>query len=603
MKKIVKGNDFTMKIPVSKYDQDQLVNYSLPGCTDIEVSLISGLGKRYQLTYNIGVDDDYVLYAHVTASEIPLGSYSLEVKGKKYGISWRSNEYEQIQMVDYNKDGDTAFEPDEGDDSVEMNTAIVILSRDVDQLHDSISQIVSDLDNLKFDTSISPTNYYSKVQINEFNSEINSSISDISNNLNDISINVNDISTRLNTDYLKKNDFNSSYIELNDKIENVSVGDITEQLNPINNSIQTLSEKDNDIDSSISDISTRLKNDYIGKTLFDSSYKELSDKLKTVDITEQLNPINNSIQTLTQKDNDIDSSISDISTRLKNDYIEKTLFDSSYNQLEKKIKNASLDELDYHITLVETNLNTYVSKTENLQNSFDNLIGTDQKNGTIDTFTDVKKFFANISDSSTLSELLKDNTGSGNVDLSNYVTKPMHNSAIISLNSRIDATNSSINLYILEHDISTNEIKNNISDLSTKLDSSYYNKDDINNKLKYYVSLTQYNEHNTTIEDRFNNYTKTYELETAIENYGFIKSTDVDSKITTALTDYIKSTDVDSKITTALTDYIKSTDVDSKITAALTDYKKVKVITESEYNDLVSAGTVNNDIVYMIYTN
>jgi len=54
------------------------------------------------------------------------------VKGKKYGISWRSNEYEQIQMVDYNKDGDTAFEPDEGDDSVEMNTAIVILSRDVD---------------------------------------------------------------------------------------------------------------------------------------------------------------------------------------------------------------------------------------------------------------------------------------------------------------------------------------------------------------------------------------------------------------------------------------------------------------------------------------
>jgi len=90
---------------------------------------------------------------------------------------------------------------------------------------------------LKFDTSISPTNYYSKVQINEFNSEINSSISDISNNLNDISINVNDISTRLNTDYLKKNDFNSSYIELNDKIENVSVGDITEQLNPINNSI------------------------------------------------------------------------------------------------------------------------------------------------------------------------------------------------------------------------------------------------------------------------------------------------------------------------------------------------------------------------------
>lgn len=53
-------------------------------------------------------------------------------------------------------------------------------------------------------------------------------------------------------------------------------------------------------------------------------------------------------------------------------------------------------------------------------------------------------------------------------------------------------------------------------------------------------------------------------------------STEVDGKITTALTDYEKSADVDTKITTALQDYDKSDVIDSKITTSLTDYIKTE---------------------------
>lgn len=49
------------------------------------------------------------------------------MKGKLFGCSWRSNEYEQIQLVDNNAQGDTVFEPQEGEDSVEMDTAVVVL--------------------------------------------------------------------------------------------------------------------------------------------------------------------------------------------------------------------------------------------------------------------------------------------------------------------------------------------------------------------------------------------------------------------------------------------------------------------------------------------
>lgn len=127
MKKIVKGNDFTLRIPVMKVVDGEKVAFPLPACTDVVVR-IANQYKRTELAHSIDVSEDNVIIAKVEGDQISLGTYAIEVKGKIFGNDWRSNEYPQFQIVSNNADADTQFgETDEGDDSVEMDTALVIL--------------------------------------------------------------------------------------------------------------------------------------------------------------------------------------------------------------------------------------------------------------------------------------------------------------------------------------------------------------------------------------------------------------------------------------------------------------------------------------------
>lgn len=126
MKKIVRGNDFTMRIPVRKIVNGEQVKFPLPACTDIAVNLVNAY-RRTALVYNVAVADDSVIEARVDGDHISVGKYALEVRGKLFGNDWRSNEYEQVQIVDNNASSDTVFEPSEGEDSVEMDTAVVVL--------------------------------------------------------------------------------------------------------------------------------------------------------------------------------------------------------------------------------------------------------------------------------------------------------------------------------------------------------------------------------------------------------------------------------------------------------------------------------------------
>lgn len=127
MKKIVRGNDFTLRIPVMKIVNGERVAFPLPGCTDIKVNIVNQY-RRIALSYTIDVSEDNVLLARVEGDKVAVGTYALEVKGKIFGNDWRSNEYEQFQIVDNNASGDTVFEPQEGEDSVEMDTALVVLA-------------------------------------------------------------------------------------------------------------------------------------------------------------------------------------------------------------------------------------------------------------------------------------------------------------------------------------------------------------------------------------------------------------------------------------------------------------------------------------------
>lgn len=66
------------------------------------------------------------------------------------------------------------------------------------------------------------------------------------------------------------------------------------------------------------------------------------------------------------------------------------------------------------------------------------------------------------------------------------------------------------------------------------------------------------------------------------------------------LSDYIKSADLDTKVGEA--GYIKETQANTLIGTAVDGFKKIILITETDYNSLVGAGTVDENVVYMTYS-
>ena len=139
MKKIVKGNDFTLRIPVMKMVDGQAKAFPLPACTDVVVQVCNQF-RRILLAFEIDVKEDNVLLARVEGDKMSLGTYAIEVRGKIFGNDWRSNEYPQFSIVAKNADADTEFgETDDGDNSVEMDTAMVILPPTV-ELSDLINK-------------------------------------------------------------------------------------------------------------------------------------------------------------------------------------------------------------------------------------------------------------------------------------------------------------------------------------------------------------------------------------------------------------------------------------------------------------------------------
>lgn len=177
MKKIVKGNDFTLRIPVMKMVEGQPNAFPLPACTDVVVQVCNQF-KRIPLAFSIDVKEDNVLLARVEGDQMSLGTYAIEVKGKIFGNDWRSNEYPQFAIVANNADADTEFgATDEGDNSVEMDTAMVILPPTV-ELSDLISETNEALG--KVDGAVSKTDEAVK-KANDAVSQINGALEKVRN--------------------------------------------------------------------------------------------------------------------------------------------------------------------------------------------------------------------------------------------------------------------------------------------------------------------------------------------------------------------------------------------------------------------------------------
>lgn len=177
MKKIVKGNDFTLRIPVAKMVEGQAQAFPLPACTDVVVQVCNQF-KRIPLVFEIDVKEDNVLLAKVEGDKMSLGTYAIEVKGKIFGNDWRSNEYPQFAIVSNNADADTEFgETDEGDNSVEMDTAIVILPPSVE-----LSGLISDTNEAlcKVDGAVNKTEEAVK-KANDAVSQVNGALKKVQN--------------------------------------------------------------------------------------------------------------------------------------------------------------------------------------------------------------------------------------------------------------------------------------------------------------------------------------------------------------------------------------------------------------------------------------
>lgn len=73
MKKIVRGNDFTLRVPVRRIVNGEKESFPLPACEEIEVNLVNAFRRR-RMAHTIGVEDDSLLEVSVHSSEMALGA-------------------------------------------------------------------------------------------------------------------------------------------------------------------------------------------------------------------------------------------------------------------------------------------------------------------------------------------------------------------------------------------------------------------------------------------------------------------------------------------------------------------------------------------------
>ncbi|MCI7206902.1 MAG: hypothetical protein MSA15_13065 [Clostridium sp.] len=93
-----------------------------------------------------------------------------------------------------------------------------------------------------------------------------------------------------------------------------------------------------------------------------------------------------------------------------------------------------------------------------------------------------------------------------------------------------------------------------------------------------------------------------YKAEMSLDNY-YTKAQADEKFLTKAeagnLADYVKNGELDTKVGEA--GYVKIDAVNAAIGTKIDGFKKIVMLTTSEYNSLVSSGTVDTNTVYMTY--
>lgn len=224
----------------------------------------------------------------------------------------------------------------------------------------------------------------------------------------------------------------------------------------------------------------------------------------------------------TKVENDIqllNSSLNDVSSRLFNDYVtnetylnDEKLISNTFADIKLKVDNLIPNNND--IPNIKKNVNTINSSVLNIETTLNNLTGTssDSVNNVIDNFKEVEKFLSNISDSSTLSEILLSQKEEilASDKLENYYVK----SVIDDLSTNVSNI-----------DASVSDISVNINDISNRLDltiqslTNYVTKDDYVSDEKLIANtLTDMNSKIQALQEQVKKLLATDTTDSSIEN-------------------------------------------------------------------------------------
>lgn len=105
MRKILRGNDFVLRIKLNRVTPEGTEGFKLTDCSGLTVRLV-GAFRRYVLESVVSEDDASVLLARVEGDKVALGVYGVEVVGRIGGDDWRSYKCGQVGIVECEEDAD-----------------------------------------------------------------------------------------------------------------------------------------------------------------------------------------------------------------------------------------------------------------------------------------------------------------------------------------------------------------------------------------------------------------------------------------------------------------------------------------------------------------
>ena len=259
-------------------------------------------------------------------------------------------------------------------------------------------------------------------------------------------------------------------------------------------------KQNNEIEDDIEFLSTAIGNN-------STNIDEISTRLN--DTSTRLNNVSTRLDNTSNNLNDTSIRLNDVSTRLKDDYVNKTqylkdeeLIASTFADLNNKINNFDITK---QLEPIYSNISNLNSSVQNVSDVLYTLTETENINHTIDTFKEVENFLNNISDSSTLTELLiktKEETIDG-ISEYYYNIEEMDgkigdiNTSINNTSSRIKEleklySNGQIDSFIGNLNTSIKDTSDNLNIVSGKVDEVSTRLDNTSVRLLNYLTINQY---------------------------------------------------------------------------------------------------------------